>query len=132
MNEEKKFKIEDLDIKTRKLIFKISIFILTILVFASWFSFFTANLKDIPQEESKKVSELKQHVSEIGEALESGKEVIDEIKEQFNTIKELSNSSTTPTTTPTQISDEEIEKIKEIILEQTFISPTSSLDENIE
>ena len=117
----KKFRIEDLNENTRKKIFIVSLVTMMTLIFGSWLLSFKNIAGRISSNDSQGLGEIKKQFTEVGQAIEQGQQVIEDLKVQFQDL-----ASTTPTSTPataSDLSEEDLEKIKNIILENTQESP---------
>jgi len=94
---------------TRKKILIFSVSLITLIIIIGWASNFTNTLDFTQNDES---------TQEFNELFEQTAEAINQVKQEIDQIKQVSELvSSLPTTSP-EISDEDIEKIKEKLLEQ--------------
>lgn len=124
-NKKKRFKIEDLPESSRKLIFKITITVLGLIIIIFWFISVGNSISLITNEPTNKNwEEIKQ---DIGGFFQKSKEGLSEVKEKINQLtEEGANLYSTTTldslildepTTSSEISENELEKLKEKIKE---------------
>lgn len=119
--EKKKFRIEDLSESTRKKIFAASLVVMMAALFIFWTGSISKNFSTSSEEKNnQELEEIKKQLSEIGQVFEESRQAADELKQQF---QELSSATTTTSTAERavaeDISEEELKKIKNIILENT-------------
>ncbi len=119
----KKFKIQDLPENVRKKILIVSVAILTLIIFSVWLVYLKANFERINnQPPDEKWQQIKKDLSGLlentGEDLEKLTNQIDQQNKPTTTPPSLLEETIEPTTTPT-LSEEELENIKNKLLEKT-------------
>lgn len=113
---QKKFKIENLNVATRKRILIILVSIIMVSIVFIWVSSFDKifNIK-VNEEESQKLTEIKENLANI---FNKSQTEISDIKDKVNLLEETLTNDNPVATSTQEINEQDLEKLKNKILEQ--------------
>jgi len=119
----KKFKVQDLPEDARKKILITSVTILTLIIFSIWLVYLKANFERAnnqpPDEQWEQIKkDLSGFLETTGEDLNKLTDQVKQENESTTTPPSLLEETTQPTTTP-NLSEKELEEIKNKLLEKT-------------